>query len=655
MARLGARLLTIGSVVLVCAGCSRQFPLPLESAGPETVTAVALRESARVEWSEAPAADQYDVYLAASELLTPENYADLPEGRKETTSDTALVVTGLTGGTTYSVLVAAQVGEGSSRPTPSIQVSPLGVGAEGPMPRVEASFVLSSGLAGSSFGETISAGGDVNGDGVVDLIVGASTANSPANSGRALVYLGASPAPDVVENAMITAGTTGATSGRGAALVGDLDGDGFDDAVVGSPGVVTAAGRLELFRGSAAGVARGTSDYSDDGTGVDRLGRAVAGVGDIDGDTHPDVLTGLPGFANGQAGEGAIRVYFGGDASTGVDGGRTPLEFESDSAGANLGRAVSAAGDVDGNGRVDLLGGAPSFNNGENNEGAVLLLLNEDGQGAVTPLVFEGGSVGASLGTSLTGGHDFDGDTRADFAAGAPAFDAGSSDEGRVIVVYGKASPVATADLNLDGGATNRAFGTSVAAGDVNSDGFDDLVVGAPGINGAAPAVELFLGSDSGLQPAVAWTTDGGQPAGSDFGAAVEVADLNADGIADVLVGAPGYSGTVADEGGVLAFAGPPTEGPTVDVGLRLTTVSGDILALSGATFADPAAGPWECRVEWGDGTAADVVSDCTPADLADVLHAYANPGRYDVRLQVSNAYGLSGESATVAEVAPAP
>jgi hypothetical protein len=308
------------------------------------------------------------------------------------------------------------------------------------------------------------------------------------------------------------------------------------------------------------------------------LGYSVSGVGDVNADGYSDVIVGAPWYDAGESDEGAAFVFLGsgsgvGDADPSTAGG----QLESDQSGAHLGSSVSGAGDVNGDGYADVIVGAPSFANGQSGEGAAFVFLGSasgvvDADAAAAHAQLESDQVDAAFGTSVSGAGDVDGDGYADVLVGAPAYDAGQSDEGAAFVFQGSDSGVAgttpaTADAQLESDQVDALLGTSVSrAGDVNGDGFSDVIVGAPifaaGESGEGAAF-IFHGSASGVADATPATADAqleSDQVDANLGASVaDAGDVNGDGYADVITGAPLYDDGKTDEGVALLFLGSAT------------------------------------------------------------------------------------------------
>lgn len=378
--------------------------------------------------------------------------------------------------------------------------------------------------------------GDVNSDGLADVIIGTGL----ITTGMARIYTGQLVAP--TPSADITSGIAADKFGSATAAVGDVNGDGFTDLVVGAPFVDDAqpgAGKALLYLGSAGGLAASPA-WSTTGLQVDaHWGSALVG-GDFNGDGYADVAVGAPDYDNGELGEGRVTIYLGSATGLATTAART---LESNQAGAAFGSNL-ASGDVNGDGFADLIVGALRYSNGQSNEGRVFVYHgSSNGIGVTASRTLENDQANSRFGISLAQG-DANGDGFADLVVGADAYTSGAEPgEGRVYAYHGSASGLsAAANWGAESDRASVAFGRAVAVGDVNNDGRDDLVVGAPKYTnpeGEEGRVFLYLGSATGYA-AASWFMEGNLQSGH-FGATLAMGDRNNDGFADLVVGYPDF------------------------------------------------------------------------------------------------------------------
>ena len=415
----------------------------------------------------------------------------------------------------------------------------------------------------AAYGWSVGPAGDVNGDGYSDVIVGAYWYdNGATDEGRAYVYHGAPGGLSATADWTAEGNHYVAEFGYAVGTAGDVNGDGYSDVIVGArlhDNGQTNEGRAYVYHGAAGGlastpawIAEGNQDYA-------QLGRAVGTAGDVNGDGYGDVIVGAYGYDNGETNEGRAYVYHG------AAGGLSPAPdwtAESDQADAQLGRAVRTAGDVNGDGYSDVIVGARYYDNGETDEGAAFVYHGGAAGLASTALwTAEGDQADAALGYAVGAAGDVNGDGYGDVIVGVPLYDNGETDEGSAFVYYGSAvGPNPLPDWIVESDQDGAGFGLAVGtAGDVNCDGYADVIIGAYHYGNDQPdegRVFVYHGSAAGLSLSPNWLAEGDQE-GDLFGASVAAAgDVNGDGCTDVIVGAPYYSNTQAFEGRAFVYHG---------------------------------------------------------------------------------------------------
>jgi hypothetical protein len=289
------------------------------------------------------------------------------------------------------------------------------------------------------------------------------------------------------------------------------------------------------------------------------FGWSVASAGDVNGDGYSDVVVGAPTYDDGQADEGGAFLYLG--SANGLAG--TPhWSAEGDQDYAWFGNSVASAGDVNGDGYSDVVIGAYAYENGETDEGRAFLYTGSPTGLSSTPAwTAESDQTSAYFGWSVAGAGDVNGDGYADVVVGAYAYDNGQTDEGRAFLYLGSADGLSVASAWSDEANQDGAFfGNSVAtAGDVNGDGYADVIVGAPLYDDGETsegAATVYLGSSEGLSVNPAWSAEGGEAIALFGWSVASAGDVNGDGYADVIVGAYGYTGGQTDEGRALVYLG---------------------------------------------------------------------------------------------------
>jgi hypothetical protein len=433
--------------------------------------------------------------------------------------------------------------------------SALGLGAS-------AAWTAESDQVGALFGWSAACAGDVNGDGFADVIIGAySYDNGQSNEGRAYVYHGSTVGLQTSPAWTAESDQADADFGFSVSAAGDVNGDGFADVIVGAmtfSNGQSGEGRVFVYHGSPGGLSSAPAWTGESDQAGAFYGWSVSTAGDVNGDGYSDAIVGAISLDSGQENEGGVYVYKG--SASGLGG--VPWTAEGNQAFAEFGCSVGMAGDVNGDGYADVIVGADAYDNGQTNEGRAFVYQGSaTGLPASPTWTAESDQGGSLFGTSVAAAGDVNGDGYSDVIMGAMGYDNGQTDEGRAFVYLGAPSGLsAGSGWFADGGQSDDRFGERVStAGDVNGDGYSDVIVGAPlydhGQTDEGLAL-VFLGSPDGLSSFPAWTAEGNQT-DCTLGIAVGTAgDVNGDGFADVIVGADGYDHGQFREGAAFVYLG---------------------------------------------------------------------------------------------------
>jgi hypothetical protein len=416
------------------------------------------------------------------------------------------------------------------------------------------------------------AGGDVNGDGVGDALVGT------PDEGAGEVYLLYRPwtaATFASADATFTGEATDDELGE-AVLLADLDGDGGGEVVAGAPGNDDngqRAGATYVWEGASWSGTVATTDadglWIGPASGRAESGSALASA-DVDGDGYADLVVGAPKADASGADSGAVYLVLGGSLPSGSTAlSSAAASFSGRQAGDQLGATV-AAGDLDGDDAAELLLAAPYAEVSDSDAGLVYLLAGGSWAGTASITASyscrtAGTGAGDHLGSALLVA-DIDGSGSNDWILTSTEADGAYSGAGRAYVGLDRGpsscvTAAASADAVISGTNTSANLGAALAAGDIDGDGQDDLVVSADNASDAAPAggaVYAFVTAPSGdVDADSADFAVYGDAASGQLGSAVAVVDDD-DGWPTVLMSAPFQSVTTSADGALYAWSYAP-------------------------------------------------------------------------------------------------
>jgi hypothetical protein len=475
------------------------------------------------------------------------------------------------------------------------------------------------------FGTSV-AGGDFNNDGKSDLLVGSKGSNNGAHTDGGTAHLFYGPfdrtegAFDLADADTILYGDdAGDQSGYSVAGVGDVNCDGVPDLAVGAivaDDVSTATGALYVLFGPTpassplewlnTAIDLGAADFIfyETSTG-DLAGNTVVGVGDVDGDDCDDFLIAASGDDDAATNAGSVYLFYG-DATLSGEYGPTDADAEFQGTNANdyFGTGVGAAGDLDGDGYGDLLIGQPYIDTSGTDNGRAVVYFGGEGANLLSGVIasndadckYRGEDAADRAGWKVRGDFDFNGDGDLDIAIGAPGNEDAGANAGAVYVVLGDGTrcsgthSLATADVEIDGAAAEDQLGHALATlADLDGDGYDDIVAGAPYANSDGGYAYWIPGSTS---TGVVTTPSGGTCFYSTYGAggdgrmgwSVAGPDLDGDGNDDVFVGSPWvYDGTVSKAGAAYVFYADTADGWKAD-GLCHGPTDADVIVVGEAS-----------------------------------------------------------------------
>ena len=407
-------------------------------------------------------------------------------------------------------------------------------------------FVIQGDAMSDGAGFSVSGAGDINGDGIDDVVVGSRYGDDGGSeAGEAYVIFGQAgntraridlTGLSTSDGFIIQGDAAGDQAGFSVSEAGDVNGDGIDDLIVGARLANGSVGAAYVIYGKQ-GPTRSLVDLSglapSDGYAIrgsaafDRAGASVSGAGDVNGDGIGDLIVGAYAADNGGIDSGNAYIVFGqaGSARTSinlatlssVDG----YTIQGDMPGDQAGISVSGAGDINGDGIDDMIVGARYGDDGGTNAGEAYVIFGKTGTTRTSldlttlepsdGFIIRGDQPYDRVGRSVSAAGDINGDGIDDLIVGLPNASGDFLFEGKSYVIFGSRSSfgvmsqgrqildlellTVSQGLIIRGDAEGDQAGFSVSgAGDVNGDGIDDLLIGAlNGDDGGLNAGEAYV------------------------------------------------------------------------------------------------------------------------------------------------------------------
>ncbi len=409
---------------------------------------------------------------------------------------------------------------------------------------------------------------------------------------------------DASELVKFTGEAASDTAGRQVHIGGDVNGDGYDDILVAAPYDDTAAnnaGAVHVIYGSATqltSIDLSESDVKIYGNSADdALGTQIAADGDINGDGYYDIVVSSSLEDTVATDAGAVYVIYGSDSlGTSIAVSAANVTIRGADEHDNTGSSFASSSDVNDDGYDDLIIGAPQDDDSADNAGAVYVIyggtaLSSTITAAAADVTLTGESSGDTAGISIGAGADINGDSIDDFIVGAWAEDTGASNAGAVYAIFGSdslssAMSLTNADVKITGEAENDTIckqNASCSLGDVNGDGFADIIIGAAteDTGGAsAGAVYIIHGSNSmssTISASAANTKIIGEEALDFTGYSVSASgDLNDDGYEDVVFGAFKEGSDPNEAGAAYVVLGSDSLSATIDASQADIKITGE-------------------------------------------------------------------------------
>ena len=322
--------------------------------------------------------------------------------------------------------------------------------------------------------------------------------------------------------------------GQSVSTAGDVNGDGFDDIIVGAHGYDSHRGKAYIYFGSPSIDNFADVILTDEVNGL-RMGISVSSAGDVNHDGYSDVIVGAYGFDNGGAFTGRAYIYFGGSSMNNI----ADVILTGEELFSNFGYSVSTAGDVNGDGFDDVIVGAYGYSL---NKGRAYLFFGGAIMNNIVDVIFNGAASGDYFGISVSNAGDVNQDNYDDVIIGAHGY---NTNYGHSYIYYGGEIMNNDADVTMVGQNSNSQFGLSVSsANDLNKDGFSDVIVGENAYLSYTGKVYVYYGGS--IMDSLPDLIKIGEEPNSRFGISATLAgDVNGDESPDLIIGADGYLSSI--------------------------------------------------------------------------------------------------------------
>ncbi len=482
----------------------------------------------------------------------------------------------------------------------------------------------------SNPGSVVASAGDVDGDGLDDLLVADPDISLPGGLGLLSVHPGRGQGPSRVPESTIELADVGSglVSFAGHAVpVGDVDGDGYGDVAIGGYGrfhMVHGSSTGLAFQQMSAGIPSPTTYYSYNFGGV------LAGAGDTNGDGYDDVIVSHV--------DQNVRLYLG--SAAGIP--TTPSVTIPDLSGATeFGNRLLGVGDMDGDGYDDV---AITDVKSPTGEGRVHLYRGSSTGLESTPWAsLEIGTAESSFGASLAAPGDVSGDGIDDLLVGEPGHEDDGVVVGRILLFHGGDSVSSVADDEIVHDAPGR-LGLAIASlPDVDGDGHPDVAsLAGNGID--EPAVKVYGSDGTGLDDTPSWSAPMWLTPFDGPSSLANAGDLNGDGYADLVIGALGIPGTDDRSGAYVWYGGEDgltgQAGPFAITGLQELTLDEDtsveVTVTAGAYDAANVTFTW-----WSDGLSLTGTGDTITVEGVE-------PGQHILRVTADHGGDVAEAEAVV-------